>query len=167
MDAIIPRLVHKALVEMSNEFIIDIISEAPTAQQTIFVYLLKIIMRGRYIKFKYYKYVIHLGIQMALYFNEKQKKLILSGKMTKTCRAWKTSQAQVGQIKQARTKRYLPSFATLEIKGVAKEKLGTIVPTEIGFDSSDDFKKAWLDCYLNWSDEEEVWVVKFEVVKNE
>ena len=104
---------------------------------------------------------------MALYFNENQKKLILSGKITKTCRAWKTSQAQVGQIKQARTKRYLPAFATIEIKGVAKEKLGAVDPTEIGFDSQANFKKAWLDCYLNWDNREEVWVVKFEVIKDE
>jgi len=104
---------------------------------------------------------------MALYFNENQKRLILSGKITKTCRAWKTSQAQVGQIKQARTKRYLPAFATIEIKGVAKEKLGAVDPTEIGFDSQSSFKKAWLDCYLNWNNREEVWVVKFEVIKDE
>jgi len=104
---------------------------------------------------------------MALYFTDHQKELILSGKITKTCRAWKTVQAQVDQIKKAMTKRWLPSFATIKIKGVAKEKLGDVDPTEIGFDSRENFKKAWLDCYLNWNDREEVWVVKFEVIKDE
>ena len=103
---------------------------------------------------------------MALYFNEHQEELILSGKITKTCRAWKTTQAQVGQIKQARTRRWLPAFATLKIKGVSREKLGDVDPAEIGFDSQENFKKAWLGCYLNWDDEEEVWVVKFEVIKD-
>ena len=103
---------------------------------------------------------------MTLYFNKRQKERILSGKMIKTCRAWKNAQVQVGQIKKAKTNRISPPFAILRIKGISEEELGNVNPREVGFESQEDFRETWLDCYPLWDNRQEVWVVRFKVIED-
>jgi len=94
--------------------------------------------------------------------------LILEGKKTETRRLWKYPRIRVGRTYQAKTTLYGQPFALIEITALWREKLGDITPESVraeGYDSFEEFMKAWIDINGIWNPDDEVWAVRFKVVR--
>jgi len=103
-------------------------------------------------------------------FRQEHVSMILDGTKTQTRRLGK-KRWNVGSIHQAKTKLFGEAFARLRILMVRQEKLGDISTEDVvreGYTSHCRFIIAWeLIHGRDWDVDAVVWVVDFELVKEE
>ncbi len=104
-------------------------------------------------------------------FKKEHKDMILNGTKTATRRAWKKPMVKVGNIYQAKlqmlSKEY---FAKIKVTKLFKQELGEITEGDAikeGYDCIMDFHEIWVKINGTWHDNQEVYVIEFEVVEDE
>ena len=107
-------------------------------------------------------------------FKPEHVPMILEGRKTRTRRLWGFCRVKVGGIYKAKTQMLSKtSFARLKITSIKKEKL---IVSEInsdkdldaqkeGYATWDKFKDIWVVINGSWNQEDEPYVIDFEVVR--
>lgn len=103
-----------------------------------------------------------------LLFKEYHIVPILTGKKTVTRRIWKRKRVKLDAIHLAKTKMLSKQyFAKLKIAGWYVQRLGDMKEAEAnteGYETVEDFKKAWEDIHGEWDADIDVYVVYFDNV---
>lgn len=104
-----------------------------------------------------------------LLFKEKHIKKIVRGEKTMTRRTHKYT-LTVGKIYGIRSRYFEKSKEHIKITRKFQQRLGDITIEDIrkeGYETLDDFKRAWIEIYGKWDPEQLVWVYGFEKLASE
>lgn len=95
--------------------------------------------------------------------------MILNGTKTATRRVWKKPMVKVGGIYKAKLKMLDKKyFAKIKVIKLFKQELGEMNETDArkeGYKNIMDFHETWVKINGTWHDNQEVYVIEFEVVK--
>jgi hypothetical protein len=91
---------------------------------------------------------------------------VLDGSKTQTRRIHRRP-LKVGRSYGVRCRRYEPSVAHIKILRASQERLGAISPEDAkkeGFETSEEFRKAWIEIHGSWNPHETVTVYDFQLL---
>jgi ParB family chromosome partitioning protein len=113
------------------------------------------------------KKIFHEVIEEApifLPFSRVHAEQIVKGLKTQTARKSKDPRLQTGIVVRAQ----ITHYADLKIKNVIRKKLGDFTEEDAkreGGYTLEEFKKVWINLHGNWNNEEYVYVIQFEFLK--
>ena len=97
-------------------------------------------------------------------FKEKHVKKIVCGEKTMTRRTHKRT-LKVGRIYGLRSRYFDKSKYHIKITRTFRQRLGDIPPEDVrkeGYETLEDFKRAWVEINGRWDPDQLVWVYEFE-----
>ena len=97
-------------------------------------------------------------------FKEKHLKKIVRGEKTMTRRTHKRT-LKVGKIYSIRSRYFEKSKEHIKITRKFRQRLGDITLEDVrkeGYETHDDFKRAWIEIEGKWDPDQLVWAYEFE-----